>query len=307
MELVKLYFDEVAHKYTDEHKRQYVSTTTFLQDYYTHFNTKEKARQCYIAGTKGNLKYKGKSQRQIELEWDLAKKMGCDQGNVKHNYLEDIVKASTNFRTASTKYVDSRIYTIPDIIVDPGYGELKVDYFTQQGLQSKYPMIYEVIVYLASKGYRFYAEVGVFNAEYLISGLIDLIAIKDKEFIIIDWKTNKADLLYTAGYHEKDRAGMLTGKFIENYETMLRPITHLPASQGIKYSLQLSMYARLTEFFGLTCHSLMLFHIITDQYTKEERVIFHPIRYFKQDIDLLLMDRSTRMPKIGQVEMVQLM
>jgi hypothetical protein len=287
-----IYFDEERHKYTDEFSNDYISVTTILGTYAPKFDAKEKARQCYRAGLRGNPKYSGKTLAQIEAQWDNARIKGCDTGNVKHNYLETAIKGATNYKRGASNFINGHIYTIADVIQHPGYGEVQLDYFQKVGLDMRYPDIYDTIAYLSYQGYRIYAEIGAFSYTHLISGLIDVFLIKDGRFIIIDWKTNKAPLVFIPGYWEKDRNGFLTGKFIENTDMMLPPVAYVPASQGHKYTFQLSLYARLAEMLGLVCDDLLLFHIITDEHTLEERVEFHPIKYMKPEIDLILKDRE---------------
>lgn len=288
-----LYFDEVAHKYTDAFGNPFTSVTTFLSEYYDKFDVKEKARLCYQAGLKGNPKYAGKTQAQIEAQWNKARIDGCENGNIKHNYLESTIKSATNYRLVDSVYINSRIYTVPDVIYNPGYGEVNLDYFKRELLHVRYPDIYATLEFFVSQGFRIYAEIGVFSIDHRISGLIDVFLIKNNTFIIIDWKTNKGGIKYEAGYWEKDRDGFLTGRYIETMDYMKYPIQDLPASVGYKYTLQLSMYAHLASMFGLNCLDLILFHIQTDQRTKQESVLLLPIDFMRDHTAKLLEHRLT--------------
>ena len=93
-------------------------------------------------------------------------------------------------------------------------------------------------------------EVGVYNTELLVSGKLDLIAVKGNTFIIIDWKTNKDDIRYESGYFEKDLQGKSTKTFIHTNKYMGYPIHFLTDSIGNHYNLQVSGYAWLLEQFG---------------------------------------------------------
>jgi hypothetical protein len=289
-----LYFDEAQHKYTDVLGNPFVSVTTFISEYYDKFDIKAKARQCYQAGLRGNPKYAGKSIAQIEAQWDRARIKGCDNGNVTHNYLEQTIKRATNYKLVDKTFINGRIYTVPDVITNPGYGEVTLQYFEDALLHIKYPDIYHTLVFFVGLGYRIYAEIGVFSIEHRISGLIDVFLIRGDEFIIIDWKTNKGGLRYEAGYWEKDREGFLTGKYIENYERMKFPIQDLPASTGYKYTLQLSLYAKLASLFGLKCKDLILFHIMKDERTQKETIRLEPIKFLDGHIGKLLSHRLTQ-------------
>lgn len=308
---VELYFDEAQHKYTDNRGNTYTSVTTLLGKYEEKFDTKKMARICELSGKRGNPKYKGKTAKMLELEWSKTSKDACDYGNEKHNYLETSIKDSTGFRIGvKGKIKDKQLITIEDIIEHPGFGELKLDYFIITKINILYPSIFAIIVKLVEQGYRIYAELGAFKYDRLISGLIDLFLIKDREFIIIDWKTNKADISYEAGYWETDEHGELTGVFINTYKTFLEPIKHLPASVGYKYTLQLSEYAYLAECFGLTCKALLLCHIRREQIldpntgTLVDRVDLHPIKYMKTEAQALVEHHYKHRVLNNQIHMI---
>lgn len=292
---LELYFDEVKHKYTDNRGNAYTSVTTLLGKYEEKFDTKKMARICELSGRKGNPKYKGKTAKMLEQEWALNSKNACDYGNEKHNYLETSIKESTGYRLGvNGRIKEQQLITVEDIIEHPGFGELGLDYFIKTKINILYPSIFAVIVKLVAQGYRIYAELGVFKYDRLVSGLIDLFLIKGREFIIIDWKTNKDDISFEAGYWEHDENGNSTGVFINTYKTFLEPLKHLPSSVGYKYTLQLSEYAYLAECFGLTCKALLLCHIRREQIidvnggTLVDRVDLHPITYMKKEAQALV-------------------
>jgi len=292
---ISLFFDPTVHKYTDNRGNEYVSVTTLIGKYEDKFDSKKMARLCELSGRKGNPKYRGKTAKQLEKEWKITSKEACDLGNEKHNYLEESIKASTGFRTGAASIIASgRILTINDVITNPGFGELSLEYFVTTKIDILYPSIYAIVAALVKQGYRIYAELGVFNYEKLISGLIDLFLIKDKEFIIIDWKTNRADINYKAGYYEKDGNGNFTGNFIETYKTFKEPLDNIPCSVGYKYTFQLSSYAFMAERFGLTCKAIILCHIRHEMYLNTDvnaivnKVDFRPITYMKNEVEKLM-------------------
>jgi hypothetical protein len=250
-----IYFDELQHKYTDDRGNIYTSVTTVISKYYEEFDTDGVANACERIGKNPlhpkYLKYKGKSAEQIKAEWIKIKDVSLVNGNEKHDYLEDITKRATGYRTiAGTDLIQDRLFTYEDI-VNNTFGALDFDWFTLVGINKKYPAIYSAIVSLHQLGFKFYAELGVYNIDLLISGKIDLVAIRDNEFIIIDWKTNKDDIKYEAGYFEKDIEGNTTDNFIYTHKYMKFPIHMLADSTGVHYNLQVSGYAWLLEQIGL--------------------------------------------------------
>jgi len=284
MKLRTIYFNEELHKYTDELGNSYISVTTLIDKYTKKFDIEGQAKRCFIAGQRGNPKYAGKSIERIKADWEKAKVDGCARGNLRHDYLEDIVKRSTGYKKVQdTQYINDKIYTIPDILHNPTFGKVDLDYYKTTGLDTKYPAIYKALEGLAKAGYLLYSEIGVYNSDFLISGLIDILALKGNTFIIIDWKTNKAPITFDAGWWDKDRDGKLTGEFIKQDKKFNSPLTHLPDSVGNHYTLQLSAYDYLTEQFGLVNQGNVLYHIRPIN-AFEEKVEPIAIKYLKEDI-----------------------
>lgn len=284
-----IYFDEKLHKYTDEYGNTLTSVTTVIGKYVEKFQSEEVARACERIGKNPRhpkyLKYKGKTAKQILKEWDNTTKEALDKGNRKHNYLEEVIKHSNNYSRVQGSYINDRIFTIPDIISNPLVGVVTIDKLIELGLDSRYPIIFDMIVKFVDKGWKLYSEIGVFNTDLLISGLIDLLLVKDNEFIIMDWKTNKAPIMYESGYFDKTVDGEMTDTFIKDGKTLNAPLDHLPASVGHKYALQLSGYAYLTEYFGLALKGIILCHI--RDIDGKEVVNPLPIKYLKNDIATL--------------------
>mgnify|MGYP001565594218 FL=1 len=249
-----IYFDERLHKYTDNMGNTYTSTTTVISKYYDEFETDKVAQACERIGRNPThpkyVKYKGRTAEEIKLSWKVIKDVSLVNGNKKHDYLEDTVKRATKYRTIEgTDLIQDRLFTIEDI-ENNTFGELEIDWFVSSGISFRYPSIYQAILTLHLAGYKFYAELGVYNVKLLISGKIDLVAIKDKEFIIIDWKTNKDDIQFESGYFEKDIEGRTTTIFIPTNKHMHYPLHFLADSTGVHYNLQVSGYAWLLEQFG---------------------------------------------------------
>lgn len=278
--LRKLYFDPEFHKYTDEYKNEYTSMTTIIGKYVKKFDIENVAKACERIGKNPTHpkyeKYKGKTAKQLIKEWLQKSEDACTKGNDRHNYLEDIINVANGFITSDKKYTGNRIYTIEDIMQDHEFGRINMDYFTKSGLKERYPDIFNIIVALHEKGYYFYAELGVFDPNRLVSGLVDLPAFHHdkKVFIVVDWKTNANDIIDRAGYWDKDREGNTTGKFIDTAEYFAPPIDNIPASMLHKYSMQLSGYSVLIELHGYTNKGNIICHI-QDKNGKE---VVTPIR-----------------------------
>lgn len=288
MVITNLYFKEDGHRYYDDSDNKYTSVTTLLSQYYTKFDSKKMARMCYISGQKGNPKYAGKTASQLEREWADGTEVACEKGTIKHNYLEDIVNTANRCKKYNGGCLpNNRIYTINDIIDNPNFGIISLDILEESGLPERYPTIYKTLKRLTIDGFKLYTEIGVYNSQFLICGRIDLIAIRDYDFIIIDWKTNKAPIKFESGYFRKDNSGNLSNEFVYTDKFFKYPLSHIPDSTGYHYALQLSTYAYLTEQFGLNCLGLILFHIrtICDD---EEEVSLLPIEYMKYDCNTLI-------------------
>jgi len=244
----KVFFNAEKHRYYDEVGTVFTSVTTVIGKYYEKFDTQDMARRCADIGTQPShpkyARYAGKTQQQLLNEWAATSKKATDTGTAKHNWLEEAIKACTQFEGHTE---DERLFTAEDITNN---GTLDVPLFLTTAA-AKYPQVCEFVAELANQGFRFFAEICVFSLEYGVSGLIDLLAVNDKgEFIIIDWKTNKADIRYDSGYFAKDDDGQLTNRFVLTDKHMLEPLGALNDSVGTKYNLQISTYAWLLEKFG---------------------------------------------------------
>ena len=306
---MKLYFNEHAHKYTDGFGNKYISATTLIGNYTNKFSDKEKdiARACSRIGKNPRhpkyLRYKNKSAKQILAEWEAIRNKACDIGNTKHDYLEHAVKDSNGFSNVFKSRYEQKdkngnitLFTVEDLLKGTNIGELNLDYFIKTGVKDKYPKIYEIIKLLVKDGWKIYSEIGVFDSSSLVSGLIDILFIKGKDFIILDWKTNKDDIKFESGYWAKDNTGKVTN-YVFTDEQFKPPLNQLPQSVGNKYTLQLSLYDYLVELFGFNFITNILCHITHDVYGYEDeevvdditllgknKVKILSIKYLKQDI-----------------------
>lgn len=298
----KIYFDEKLHRYTDEYGNVFTSVTTVIGKYVEEFDTEKMAEICEKIGKNPShpkyLKYRNKTKRQLIKEWASITREALDKGNRRHNYLEDAIKSSNNYKRVKGKFINDRIFTIPDIIKNPLVGVVTLDKLKELGLDSRYPIIFNIIESFVNDGWKLYAEIGVYNLDYLVSGLIDLLLVKDNDFFIIDWKTNKAPIKFDSGYFEKDVNGNLTDKFIIDGKVLKYPLNHIPASTGHKYSLQLSGYAHLTELFGLNYVGTILCHI--RDIDNKEVVELVKMKYLKNEIKSLFEHHISNLILVNQ-------
>ena len=301
-----LYFDEGPHKYTDSNGNEYVSVTTLIGNYCPKFDTK------YWAHKKA--REQGVSEKEILKQWDKIKNEACDRGTNTHNGIENAIKDVSKFKEAIQylQQVGGRCITvadIPNLIPTP----LDVDKF-KEATENKYEEIYRVFQFYTERGYTIYSEIGVFDPELLISGTIDILCDRPTDFVILDWKTNRGGLQFESGYYKKDETtipNQLTNEWVRKNDKMLPPLNHLPECNGSHYSMQLSIYARLTErILNKPCTGLGLCHIgspfVLNNYGQPYRDVdgFHidpngtdsvnwfRINYLKNEADAIFADRK---------------
>ena len=262
-EQVRLFFDPAPHKYTDTLGNEYLSTTTFIHQYQPKFEKsywlKKKAKELGI------------SEKELAKQWQNITDEACSRGSEKHDGLEKGIKGASKF-TEAIRYLDDldtgEMVTIADI---PNFAaEYKLLDLSQfiEATDGKYPDIYTAFKKYTNAGYKIYAEIGMFLIDYLISGTIDVLLIRDDGFIIGDWKTNRGGLIFEAGYYVKDKRqkpAQMTAQWVRKDETLLPPANKLPNCNGSLYTLQTSMYAYATELIlDLPCRGIWLCHIDCD-------------------------------------------
>lgn len=305
-----LYFDEPTHKYTDSLGNSYISVTTMIHDNYTpKFDKKywlrKKSRELGI------------SSKELERQWQAITDEACSRGTATHNGIEDAIKENSMFKNA-IQYLNQvesgrciTVADIPNLIPRP----LDLNKF-KEATNNKYEKIYDVFDFYINKGYTIYSEIGAFLIDYLISGTIDILCIKEDRFVILDWKTNRNGLQFEAGYFKKDKSttpAQLTNQYIVKDEKMLPPLSHLDNCNGMHYTMQLSTYARMVELIlDIPCVGLGLCHIgspfVKNQYgmpyrdknnqypideNGEEIINWYHINYLRNEVDAILRDRKT--------------
>ena len=269
-----LYFNEEAHAYTDNRGYKYTSMTQAISKYEVLFE--EKQREIAQACSRSrNSQYFGMAVPHILKLWKEENRRSLVKGNRIHNYLEAAVKKASGYKLIDNHYINDKIYTVNNFAEvlsrNSMIGELDLDFFIEHGITDKYPRIYKLIKTYVSLGYRIFSEIGIFDADRLISGLIDILFINfdTKEFVILDWKTNKHALIpfnddrykWISGYFKKDKYGKVTNKFIKTNTYFKHPLNRYQQSHYMIYALQLSGYAALVERLGYTNKGIVLAHI----------------------------------------------
>lgn len=305
---VKLTFKEEGHSYTDSLGNSYLSATTLLHRYSPAFDKsywlKKKAQELHI------------SEKRLEQQWTTITKEACERGTKTHNGLEDGIKGSSMFREA-VKYMikeNGEMVTVADIPnIHANVKEMSVEEFIDL-TEGKYPKFYDVFRYYVNNGYKIYSEIGAFLIDYLLSGTIDVLLLREDRFIIGDWKTNRGGLKFESGYYKKDKSSLPaqeTDVWVTTNETLLPPVNNLPKCNGMIYNLQLSLYAVFVEYIlGIPCAGLWLGHIDSDfvlnQYGRPKRFpdglyhvknnpvpqcSLHKMQFLRNEIYAILADR----------------
>lgn len=305
---VFLYFEEEGHKYTDNLGNEYKSVTTLIHDNYVpKFDKKywlhKKSRELGI------------SEKTLERQWQAITDEACARGTATHNGLENAIKEVSMFKNA-IQYLNNittgRVVSVADI---PNFKAKPLDIKRfKEATNNKYEEIYRVFDFYTQRGYTIYSEIGAYLIDYLISGTIDILCIRDNDFVILDWKTNRNGLQFESGYYKKDKTtkpAQLTNVWIPKAEGMLPPLNHLPNCNGMHYTMQLSLYAKMVELIlGIPCVGLGLCHIGSpfvknswgmpfrnehNQYpidpNGEETIKWYRIDYKRREAELVLIDR----------------
>ena len=296
MKKVKLSFDEPTHTYTDEEGSVYTSVTQLIgmisPEYDNEFWSMYRAldqyghklrpdllkRTIWVADAQtGHSEYKEydlatlykgeiatyMSPQMITAEWRDLARIACDWGHEKHSYLEDCIE-----RFYGKKAIDAPRADVPVIATDNTfrYRIVSVEELDNSPLAESHLSIYQVLRALITKGYTLYAEKRVYSYDHKVSGTIDVLAVKGKEFYIVDWKTNKDELSFESGYYKKEwdanrTAKIKTKTWVAKDERFKFPLQSIQFCKGNGYVVQLSLYAYLCELWGLQCKGLILCHI----------------------------------------------
>ncbi|PHS35715.1 MAG: hypothetical protein COA82_03630 [Alkaliphilus sp.] len=338
MKQVEIYFDEPTHTYTDDEGNVYTSSTQMIGKISQPYDTQywavyrildEKRIKIIPRPDKRIIEIKDpralgeyrkftideliggelafflddeRTWNTIVKEWEHLATVACDWGNDTHNYLEDTINSFYGQTTKDAEKFEGAMQL--DAIKKLPNFKLKItsiDELEKSPLKAMYTNIYNVLYSLVREGFILYAEKRVYSYEHKVSGMIDVLAVKGKEFYIVDWKTNKDPLKFEAGYYKKKwndtrRRKVKTDEWVVKDDKFLFPLNHLPYCKGFVYTLQLSLYAYICELWGYKCKGLIICHIgnvevIDDdnnvKKTEKKPVIYNKIKYLKDDIKKL--------------------
>lgn len=309
---VFLTFTEEGHKYSDNLGNTYTSVTTLIHDnYIPKFDKKYWLRK--------KAKEEGISEKALEKRWQAITEEACTRGTATHNGIEDAIKEVSQFKNAIKYLTDiksGRVVTVADLCYFKAK-PLDIEEF-KKATCNKYTPIYDVFETFINNGYTIYSEIGAFLIDYKISGTIDILCVRDTDFAILDWKTNRNGLQFTSGYYKKDKSvkpEQLTNEWVSKPSSMLAPLSNLPDCNGSHYTMQLSLYAKMVELIlGIPCTGLALCHIASPfvknkygmplknkhgQYpidpTGVETCKWYRLPYKSHEADLVLTDRELKL------------
>lgn len=310
----KISFDPLPHKYYDDNGIVYTSVTTLIGQYENPFNKKywsmyvalrdsgykvrfdPKFKVIWVEGIPRTLEglytdpINGYLVSGVVKHWEHLTKIACDRGNKIHDGLEnDINRSKGDEKGRTNSFIQPNQSLSGEVIKIVTKHDLDVT-----GLQSRQLLIYKELLKYINQGCILYAEKRIYSTSYQIAGMIDVLIVKGKNFAILDWKTNKDVLLFESGYFKKVKIGdayVKSKNFISTSKTLKFPLDNVADCKGMKYSLQLSLYARIMELWGykLVKNGLTICHIRPD-----ERPKFIPCQYLKADIDKMLLHHYKR-------------
>lgn len=329
MKKVQIYFEPIEHKYTDNEGNVYTSATQLIDQYKPKFAKEFWAWYRAVDQEYGMLakprpdipnriwfktypsdpgKYYSlaelsagkvslkKHPSKINYEWEENAQAACDRGNKEHDYLENCVNGIYNEKTVDHSLAINELPSFTLKIKD-------IKELEKSPLAQTHKPVFDLFKKLLLKGFTLFAEKRIYSYEHLVSGMIDILAVNaNNEFYIVDWKTNKDPLQFKSGYFKKAWNSTRTQKvktddWVDKDERMFPPINDLQNCKGSLYTLQLSLYAKLCELWGLKCLGLVLCHLRIEVVGSKEihhDPIFYDISYLGSHIDKILIEQKNK-------------
>lgn len=289
---INLVFDADTHTYTNGTTgEEFISVTTLIGKYEKSFNGRYWSMYTALKNTGIPVRCDKTNERTITVrnivmdintlyenniysrladktakKWENMTNVANRRGNKIHNYLED----SINESRGDAKALDNKLIS-PLSLKGSKSSELVI--FTckhdldKTDLKETYPIIYDRLLMYIKGGCTLIAEKRIYSSKYMVAGMIDVVVIKNKWFWIVDWKSNKDEMMFESGYYRKfknEKGIWVRGTtWIRTDDRMAVPISKLPKCKGLKYSLQLSLYSFLMELWGYkpAKNHLEIFHI----------------------------------------------
>lgn len=278
-------FNEALHTYTDEDTNPYISVTTLIGKYIPPFNKE------YWSKYKANQT--GTTQQNILDNWKDITDIACDKGNKEHKLLEDSINDSIKPREDFKVPKENLLVTALNKLSGHEFTNVNLDILAQSNLAKKYSEIFDYLRIKILEGFKLYVEKRTYSYEHLVAGTIDCLLVKGKDFIIVDWKTNKKELYFKSGYYRKVN-GIESTEWVDKKDYLLAPLTHIENCKGNTYTLQLSLYAYILELWGMNCIGLILYHLREGSKPKPYNIL-----YDKMSCELLMIDRKNRLTTIS--------
>ena len=313
-QVIDLHFDEPSHKYTiKDTGEEFTSVTTVIGNYAEEFDNRYWSMWTGLKNAGIKVKYDKKNvklnkitvsgiptsldslyqnslyaqlARATQGNWKDTTEKSHIRGNKIHNYLEDTINESRGDKFATDNEYIRPINTNTKLTIFKTKNDLD-----STDLATTYPSIYFYLCELIDKGFVLIAEKKIYTVKYMIAGMIDVLAVNHstKEFMIVDWKSNKDKMHFVSGYYPKIKTA--SGSFVKGTEfkkvdkRLDFPLDNLQNCKGIKYTLQLSLYAFIMELWGykLTKNGLAIFHI-----RPRRKPLLLKIEYLKADINRML-------------------
>lgn len=234
--------------------------------------------------------------QQTLLEWERLTKESHIRGNTIHNYLEDNINESKGVGQLTNDLIvpltglsNTKKELRKQLVID------NINDLDKFDIANEFPNIKRRLQGYVNRGCTVFAEKRVHIPEFGIAGMIDVPIFKGNKFCILDWKTNKDELFYEAGYYKKERIGgqwVKTTNFVFSGDMMKAPISHLHDGKLTHYALQLSVYAYILEYWGyeLVENGLEIYHIRPN---REPLLIKIP--YLKAEAEAIIKDHSRKL------------
>lgn len=313
---VKLSFEPKAHVYSDETGLVYTSVTTVIHKYQKPFNKKYWSMYTALKNSGFRLRpdeneqhivvnnkyrsldslYKnpinGYEVQRLVKHWQDLTETACARGNEIHDYLEDSINKSKGDDGSSNDVIK------PQLKESLRTAGLVVEIRSKHDLDAtsigdRFPAIYDRLLAYINMGCTIYAEKKIYTVQYAIAGMIDVLIVKGKQFCILDWKTNKDQMMFRSGYFKKVNQG---GKWVKGSEFILKdkrllaPLDTLEECKGMVYTMQLSLYAYIMELWGykLVKGGLEIFHMRPGLEPKLIR-----IEYKKREVEAMVKHHRT--------------
>lgn len=282
----KINFDATTHTYTDDNGNVFTSVTTLIGKYKPPFDKKywsmyvalrdtgfkvrptNNKKHIYVDGVKRSIEdlyrqpINTDKVAKVVNHWKHLTEVACDRGNKVHDFLEDSINISKDDITGDT----NKLIT-PSISLQGTLLILKTKHdLDKTDVKQNYPTIYKRLLKYIENGWTLFAEKRVCTTTYQVAGTIDVLAVKGKYFAILDWKTNKDELKFSAGYYKKRWINghyIKTDEWIPKEQYLYAPLDNIQNCKGMLYTLQLNTYAYIMIRWGykLANNGLEIFHI----------------------------------------------